>query len=143
MSRIRIELPPVFNFTTSIPIRITDINYGGHTGNDSILGIIHEARIQFLRSKGFSEMDMCGVGMIMADVGIEFKNEMFYGDVVKASVTAAAIGKVSFDLYYKLEKEVNGKTEIVALAKTAMVSYDYDRKKITAMPAEAKEKLAN
>jgi len=141
MSRIKIDLPDHFNFTASIPIRITDINYGGHTGNDTILSIIHEARIQFLQSKGFTEMDFAGVGMIMSDVGIEFKSELFYGDVVLASVTVANITKVSFDVYYKLEKETGGKKIPVAFAKTGMVCYDYKSKKIVAVPEEARSKL--
>ena len=143
MSRIKIDLPDHFNFTASIPIRITDINYGGHTGNDTILSIIHEARIQFLQSKGFTEMDFAGVGMIMSDVGIEFKSELFYGDVVLASVTVANITKVSFDVYYKLEKETGGKKIPVAFAKTGMVCYDYKSKKIVAVPEEARSKLTS
>jgi acyl-CoA thioesterase FadM len=141
MSRIKIDLPPSFTFFTSIPIRITDINYGGHAGNDSFLSLIHEVRMQFLKTKGYTEMNMCGVGMIMADVGIEFRNELFYGDIVHASVTVSAVGKVSFDIYYKLEKEAEGKKILVALAKTAMVCYDYSRKKIVSIPDEAKTRL--
>jgi YbgC/YbaW family acyl-CoA thioester hydrolase len=141
MSRIKIDLPASFSFITSIPIRITDINYGGHLGNDSFLGLIHEARIQFLQSKGYSEMNMGGVGMIMADAAIEFRNELFYGDIVQLSVTIASVSKVSFDIYYKLEKESGGKKMVVALAKTAMVCYDYTRKKIVAVPEEARVKL--
>ncbi|MBL7740461.1 MAG: acyl-CoA thioesterase [Chitinophagaceae bacterium] len=141
MSRIKIDLPENFSFTASIPIRITDINYGGHTGNDTILSLIHEARIQFLKSKGYTEMNIAGAGMIMADVGIEFKSELFYGDIVIASVTAANISKVSFDVYYKLEKEVNGKRVLVAAAKTGMVCYDYKNKKIAAIPEDAKKNL--
>ena len=143
MSRIKIDLPDHLSFTTSIPIRITDINYGGHTGNDTILSIIHEARIQFLQSKGFTEMDFAGVGMIMSDVGIEFKSELFYGDIVLASVTVANITKVSFDVYYKLEKETGGKKIPVAFAKTGMVCYDYKSKKIVAVPEEARSKLTS
>jgi acyl-CoA thioesterase FadM len=141
MSRIKIDLPGNFPFTTSIPIRITDINYGGHTGNDTILSIIHEARIQFLKSLGYTELEFAGVGMIMADVGIEFKAELFYGDIVTASVAADGITKIGFDVYYKLEKEAAGKTVLVAVAKTAMVCYDYSRKKIAALPEDAKERL--
>jgi acyl-CoA thioester hydrolase len=141
MSRIKIDLPDHFSFTTSIPIRITDINYGGHTGNDTILSIIHEARIQFLQSKGLTEMDFGGAGMIMSDVGIEFKSELFYGDIVLASVTTANITKVSFDVYYKLEKEAEGRKTAVAFAKTGMVCYDYGKKKIVAVPGEARDKL--
>lgn len=138
MSRIKIDLPHSFSFQTSIPVRITDINYGGHMGNDSILTLIHEARMQFLASHGFTEMQMNGVGMIMADVGIEFKNEAFYGDILLASVTVANLSKVSFDLFYKLEKEEQGKMKLVAIAKTGMVCYDYDRKKIVSLPEKAR-----
>ncbi len=42
--------------------------------------------------------------------------------------------KVSFDLYYKLEKETGGKTVFVATAKTGMVCYDYGKKKVAAVP---------
>lgn len=141
MARIKIELPAAFGFTVNIPVRITDLNYGGHVGNDTILTIIHEARMQFLQQYGYTEMKFGGVGMIMSDAMIEFKSELFYGDAVKASVAIAAISKVSFDLYYKLEKENNGKTILVATAKTGMVCYDYDAGKIAAFPADVVARL--
>ncbi|MBN8782684.1 MAG: thioesterase [Sphingobacteriales bacterium SCN 48-20] len=142
MARIKIQAPENFSFTTSIPVRITDINYGGHVGNDRLLSLLHEARIHFLASAGYSEVNFAGAGMIMADVGIEFRNELFYGDTVLASVTAAEFSRVSFDIYYKLEKETEGKRVLVALAKTGMVCYDYQQKKITAIPEEARQKLS-
>jgi acyl-CoA thioester hydrolase len=141
MARVKINLPDNFPFTTTIPVRITDINYGGHAGNDTILSLIHETRMQYLQSNGYKEMDIEGVGMIMADVAIEFKNELFYGDVVIASVAAGEFSKVSFDLYYKLEKEVSRKKILIATAKTGMVCYDYDRKKIVTVPEKAKLQL--
>lgn len=137
MARVRIELPQSFSFSTTIPVRITDINYGGHAGNDAILSLIHEARMQFLHHFGFSEMNFAGAGMIMSDVSIEFKNEAFYGDVLKAYVTAMQTGRVSFDIYYRLTKEKEGREINVALAKTGMVCYDYGMKKIVAIPEEA------
>src|SRR5215213_6863234 len=133
MQRIKIELPQNFQFVTDIPVRITDLNYGGHVGNDTILTIIHEARMQYLKSHGISELDFGGVGIIMSDVGIQFKNELFYGDVVTASVTAGAFSKVAFDLYYKLERK-GDKNLLVATAKTGMVCFDYGRHKTVAVP---------
>ena len=141
MSRIRIELPSSFHFTTRIPVRITDINYGGHMGNDSVLSLLHEARMQYLAQWGYSEMNFGGVSMIIADAGIEFKHEAFYGETIIASVTATNLSKVGFDLYYKLEKEVAGTLRLVVAAKTAMICYDYDKKKITPLPESVKEKL--
>ena len=146
MARIKIELPEAFPFSCQIPVRITDINYGGHAGNDTVLSIIHEARMQFLQSMGYSEMEFAGVGMIMSDVGIEFKSELFYGDVIIASVVAGEISKVGFDLLYKLEtlRPANGDRKvIVGAAKTGMICYDYEKKKITSIPAEAIDKLKN
>ena len=137
MSRIKINPPAAFSFTCYIPVRITDLNYGGHAGNDTILSLIHEARMQFLHSHGYTEMNFGGCGMIMADAGIEFKSELFYGDVVQASVAVGAVTRVGFDLYYKLEKEAADKKILVALAKTGMICYDYARKKIMAVPEKA------
>ena len=141
MSRIRIDLPDKFTFTTSIPVRITDVNYGGHVGNDTVLSIIHEARMQFLKKYGFEELKFGGVGMIMADVGIEFKSELFYGDVITASVAIKEFGPISFDIFYKLEKDTGSAKELVALAKTGMVCFDYDKKKIVRVPASAKQSI--
>ena len=139
MSRIKIDLPKEFNFHSSIPVRITDINYGGHMGNDSILSLIHEARMQFLASFGFSELDLAGVGMIMADVSIEFRNESFYGDTIIVSVAAVQVSKMSFDLYYKLETAVNDNRKLIAAAKTGMVCYNYGLKKIAFIPEQAQK----
>jgi acyl-CoA thioester hydrolase len=141
MARIKIELPANFSFITNIPVRITDLNYGGHVGNDTILSIIHEARVQFLKHFGFEELNAAGAGLIMNDAAIEFKNELFYGNIIKASVTAGEFSKVGFDIFYKLEKENGGKVSLVSAAKTGMVCYNYDLKKIMAVPEELKLKL--
>jgi len=141
MARTRIELPEKFSFTTTIPVRITDLNYGNHVGNDSILSIIHEARVQFLKYFGLEELKFDGVELIMSDVAIEFKNELFYGDVLLVSVTAGEFSKVAFEIFYKLEKEKDGKTIPVAFAKTGMVCFDYVGRKITSVPENAKRKL--
>lgn len=141
MARIKIQLPDRFSFSCSIPIRITDMNYGGHAGNDTILSIIHEARMQFLQNLDYTEMNIAGVGMIMSDVAIEFKNELFYGDIVIASVAAGEVSKIGFELLYRLEKETNGKKILVATAQTGMICYDYEKKKISSLPDDAKKRL--
>ncbi|GAC1426868.1 MAG: hypothetical protein NVSMB7_03530 [Chitinophagaceae bacterium] len=138
MARIKIELPGTFQFTTFIPVRITDLNYGGHVGNDTILSIMHEARVQFLHHYGYTEMNFSGTGMIMSDVGIEFKNELVYGDNVKTSVALTEISKVSFTFYYKLEKETSGHHIVTAVARTGMVCFNYETKKIAAVPEKIK-----
>ena len=136
MPRVKLTLPEHFSFTKEIPVRVTDLNYGGHVGNDSILSLIHEIRVQFLRHHGYGELDLAGVGLIMADVTIEFKSELFYGDALWASVAAAEFSRVGFELYYRLEKKSGEKMVPVAFARTAMICYDYTLKKIVSVPKE-------
>ena len=128
----KLDLPKEFNFHVSISIRITDINYGGHVGNDTILTLLHEARMKFLLHHKFSEMDFGGVGVIMRDVTIEFKKEIFYGDTVNVYVAITNFSRVGFDVFYKM---VKGEDKIqVAIAKTGMICYDYKTKKIVSVP---------
>ena len=140
MARIKLDIPQTFSFQTMIPVRITDINYGGHAGNDSILSIIHEARMQFLRQWGCDEKNFFGTGLIMNDVAIQFKKEVFYGDILEVSVAMQDIEKVSFDIVYKLNILKEGQPETIAVAKTGMVCFDYTSKRIAKVPEEAKKK---
>ena len=142
MERIKVNLPENFHFSTIIKIRITDLNYGGHVGNDSFLSLIHEARQQFLNHFGYSELKIENVSLIMADATIEFKKELNYGDEIKISVTASGFDKLGFDLFYKIEIINNGNFILAGKAKTGMLCYDYQNKKLMPVPEEAKNKLA-
>ena len=71
MNRIKLSLPELFSFSINMQIRVTDLNYGGHVGNDTVLSLLQEARQQFLASKGFKELDIEGFVLIMADAVVE------------------------------------------------------------------------
>ena len=97
--------------------------------------------MQFLKHHGYTELAFAGTGLIMNDAGIEFRQEVFYGDTIIASVTAAEFSKVSFDIFYKFEKNIGDKMLIVAIAKTGMICYNYALKKMTPVPGDAQTKL--
>ena len=137
MQRVKILLPENFSFSTLIAVRITDINYGGHVGNDSFLSLVHEARQQFLLHYGYTELQFETVALIMADAMIEFKKELVYGDVVKISVAADGFDKLGFDIFYLLEVVHPEKNIIAGKAKTGMLCFDYTTKKITLIPEKA------
>lgn len=142
MERIKLQLSPQFLFTTNLTIRISDINYGGHVGNDSFLSLIHEARQQFLNYYGYSELNLAGVGLIMVDTAIEYKKELNYGEAVKISVAAVNFNKIGFDLHYLLEVNNNGIYNVAAKAKTGMLCYNYELKKKMPVPEEVLQKFA-
>lgn len=141
MERIKILIPESFSFSTIIPVRITDINYGNHLGNDSFLSLIHEARMQFFKQYGYTELQFAGVGLIMADVAIEFKHEVLYGDAVTIYVTANGFDKLGFDIFYKIIVVKNGQEILAGKAKTGMICFDYSLKKKVAIPQKALDKM--
>jgi acyl-CoA thioester hydrolase len=141
MERIKVSLPDNYAFSTIIFIRITDINYGGHAGNEVFLSLAHEARLQFLNFHGYSELNFAGTGLIMADAAIEFKRELFYGNEVKISVAATGFDRLGFDMVYLMEVKQAERWLTAAKVKTGMLCYDYTVKKTVPVPAEAIEKL--
>jgi len=70
MARIKIDFPDNIIASIKLKVRIVDINYGNHVGNDAFVSLIHEARLQWLLQNNFSEINAGGTGLIMADLGI-------------------------------------------------------------------------
>lgn len=135
MARIKLDFPDTFLFSTIIPVRITDLNYGNHLANDKVLSILHEARIQFFQHYGFSELDFASVSVIMGDVAIEYKNQAFYADDLLIEVGVEDFSRVSFDIFYK----ISTKDKIIAKAKTGIVTFDYKKNKVVEVPETIKE----
>lgn len=135
MPRVKIDLPETFfDLQILIPVRITDINYGSHVGNDSIVAIIHEARMQLLQKHNYTELNIEGAGLIMADLAVEFKNESFYPDIIEVRIAKGEISKISFELYYQLTAKRNNQNILIAKAKTTMICFDYAAKKVAPLP---------
>ena len=131
--RIKIELPEKQIHESEIPVRITDLNYGAHVGNDRILTYAHEVRMNFLAEHGFTdERDVDGVGLIMADAAIQFTGEGFYGMILKAELFVGEVTSRGFDLYYHLSDRETGKS--VAKLKTGMLCFNYDTRRLATMP---------
>ena len=72
MSRIQLQFPEKIAFTTQVNITISDINYGGHLGNDRFLTLMQEARLQWLKLLGYKDEKEVEppVGIIVADAAI-------------------------------------------------------------------------
>lgn len=139
MARIKLEMPENFSFQTELTVRITDLNYGGHLGNADTLSLIHEARVRFLRSFGYSELDVEGFGTIMLDSVVLYKAQAFAGDTLLVEVAAGDFSRLGCDLFYRLTKKETG--AIVATAKTGLAVFDYENQKRVSPPAAFVQKL--
>ncbi|WP_432472157.1 acyl-CoA thioesterase [Amphritea sp. HPY] len=132
MARIKIDMPENYSFSTEMPVRISDINYGGHLSNDAVLSMVHEARVRYLNSYNYTELDIEGASIIMTDSAIVYKAEGFHGDQVQIDVTVGDFNKYGCDIYYLLS---NKKTAVeIAHAKTGIVFFDYNERKVVGVP---------
>jgi 4-hydroxybenzoyl-CoA thioesterase len=132
MARVQLDLPDDFTYSTRFDVGIGHINYGGHLGNDSALTLIHEARLRYLKSLGFTELDIGGRGLILTDAVLVYKAEAFWGDTLCADVAIADFNKYGFDLFYRLRRLSD--QQDVLHAKTGALFFNYETRKPASIP---------
>jgi acyl-CoA thioesterase FadM len=132
MPRLDLKSREPYPFSCEIVVRTTDLNYGGHLGNDRLLSLVQEARVAFLAAHGWSELDCGGAGLIMADAALSYRAEAFAGDVLRFEVAAVEPSRVGFRLAMRVTRPDDG--DEVALVETGMVCFDYARRRPIALP---------
>jgi acyl-CoA thioester hydrolase len=142
--RDRTEQKPLFS--TDIVVRIGDINYGGHMGNDRYLLLFHEARLRFLRSLGCSEADIGeGISLIMSEAHITYSGEVIYADELTVEVGIEEFTAIRFTVTFTVwkKKPVSGEAgkRPVASGYTVMAGFDYARKRPAKVPESFKTKI--
>ncbi|MGL4977265.1 MAG: acyl-CoA thioesterase [Cetobacterium sp.] len=126
-------------FVVDYKVTISDINYGGHMGNERALLLFQEARINLLKILGVTEMDLgCGVGTIQKDAHVYYKGEVYLGEKLKIKIIVEQIKKVSINFLYEIENE-EGK--VVIEGSTIIVGFDYKLKKVIKFPVGFLERL--
>jgi acyl-CoA thioesterase FadM len=141
MSRIKLEFPEKTVYCHQLNLRINDINYGQHLGHDTLVTLMHEARCSWLAEAGLSELSINGgqVGWVVAELAVNYKVEAFYPDRLSIELTVGDLGSKGVEIYHHL---VRGDGKTVAIAKTGMVFFDYEKHQASPVP-ETFLKLAN
>lgn len=132
MARLQIDLPESFGFRTALPIYLSHINYGGHLDNALLLTLVSEARQRFFQSLGYSENDVEGVGIILADAAVQYRAEAFHGETMEVAMAATDFSRYGFDLYWQMTEQVSGRE--IARGKSGVVFFDYSCRKIAPVP---------
>lgn len=139
MGRVEIELPERFPFAVELAVRVGDLNYGNHLGNDAVLGLIHEARRQYIRSLGTDEIGTDGSGFVVADSAVVYRAQAFYADRLRIEVAAGDFGSRSCAFFFRVSNAADGR--VVAEARTGMVSFDFKAQKAVTIPPALRAKL--
>ncbi|MGL6045280.1 MAG: acyl-CoA thioesterase [Vogesella sp.] len=140
MARLTIDLPPTVLFRTSVDITIADINYGQHMGHDAALRLAHEARVRWLKSLDYSELNIEGFGIIVSDAAVMYKSEVFHGDTLSFELGLTDHNRYGFDIVYTAS---NTRTQQETLRiKTGVVFFDYQQRKVAPAPMAFTARLA-
>lgn len=134
MSRVQLELPESFTFAVDIQVRVTDINFAGHLGNDTLVSLLQEARTCFLRQHGLTDLDIFGAGIVVADLVVVYKSEAFRGETLSVEVAVADFNKYGCDFFYRVRETTSDRE--VARAKTGIVFFDYRERRISPVPEQ-------
>jgi len=129
---------PSYIFTTDFTVRVGDINYGEHMGNDRFLLLFHDTRLRFLESMGCSEIDIGDkAGLIMSEAHVRYRAEVFLHDRLTAGIRIADLTPAAFRMEYCIERQ----EKAVATGYTRMMAFDYTRSAPRRLPQDFRQKL--
>lgn len=137
MPKIVLSAPAHVLFETIITVQIGDINYGKHLSNDAVLRLVHEARLRWLATGELNEIDIDGVGMIMAHAHIHYQAQAFYGDELLFALGITEVRRTGFTLHTQITRLSDGIT--IAKVETGMAFFDYAQQKVARMPARFRQ----
>lgn len=129
-----------FRFTTPYSVRSADINSSGHVSNAAVMNYLQDARIAYLGQVGAcTEREVGGgCGLIMAEARVRYLAEMFLGDVLEIGVRVTELGRTSFRLSYRIEREGAATAE----GETAVVVFEYASRKPREIPPALRRAMA-
>lgn len=132
-------MPETYIFNTCLDVRVDDINNAAHLGHDRFIILLHEARVRFFASLGYTQMNVEGKGMVISDLSVIYQAQSFYGDVLKVEMGGDDLNKYGCDLFYRITNKATG--QVILEAKTGIVFFDYDENKVCLIPQPFADKL--
>lgn len=119
-------------FTSRYQVRISDINYGGHMGNERALVAFQQARIEWLNTLGLSELNIGeNKGLIQRRANVEYLREVSLGDILDIKIYPTEIKGSYFILAHEV---TNQKGATVLTGNVTLGSFDYANKKLAKIP---------
>ena len=138
MPRIRLQPQPAYAHQTTLTVRVTDVNYGGHLANNALPGLLHQARIEWLQELGCAETDLGdGTGLIMTDMAVSFAAEGRMLDRLTVRSAFTEVRKRTFRMCHQVQRD----HETVALAELGFAGYSYARSRLAALPGPFTDRI--
>jgi 4-hydroxybenzoyl-CoA thioesterase len=85
------------------------------------------------KTLGYSELNVEGLGIIVADLAAQYKSEAFRGETMVIEMVAGDFNNYGCDLLWRLSERVSGRE--VGRGKHGIVFFDYGLRKAAPVPA--------
>jgi acyl-CoA thioesterase FadM len=139
MSRVKVDVPDQFLFNMERNVGISDVNYARHLDSVTMVQFLHEARLQFLASLGFTEANIYGLGMVVTDMAVDYRSESFANDRLIIDVGVSNFNRYGLDIMLQVTN--SALESVVCQAKIGVVFFDFDKHQISPMPDAFKAML--
>ena len=142
MARLKLEFPEdQYYYSTTLTMRVTDINGANHLGNDSMISMISEARARFLYEFGIRDEDDGEVtGIIVTDLATTYRTEAYARDQLLFEVGVMDFNKYGGDITFRITRVHD--QALVAMAKSGFVFFNYRSRRVVEMSEAFRTKFA-
>ncbi len=117
-------------FSISLSVRSDDLNFAQHVAHQNYFTFFQEARIAYLQQLGFSEMDICGCGMLIAEASCRYRKELFFGDRLSVACRVVQVKPKAFVMAYAIGRDA----ALCAEGATTNLLVDPQTKKVVTLP---------
>ncbi len=132
MAGIRLTPPERAVFTTSLDVRVTDLNYGKHLGHMELIGLLHQARVEFLAANGMTELNIEGRILMVVGLAVSYRAEAFCGQTLVIDIGLAFEGSRGVEFNYGVRDQDTD--ELVAVAKFGVLFADPEARAVVQVP---------
>ena len=118
-------------FSTTLPLRWSDMDAQGHVNNGVIVDYLQEARVRFLR--GGVASSLLDSGVIVVSHQVEYRRSIDYDDEgIRVELGVAALGAAKIEIAYELSQG----GQVAVTARTVLCPFNFDEQRPVRLTAE-------
>ncbi len=141
MERVRLEFPEAdIVHRHPLSVRVTDMNYGRHLGHDTLVSLLHEARIQAFGALGLTEWDLGGYPSVVADLAVQYQSEARWPDALVVETAIPVPKGKAITVYHRVRHAEGGRP--VATARLNVMLVDPDAGRSVVVPEAVRDTIA-
>jgi acyl-CoA thioester hydrolase len=131
-----------YRFFHPMEVRYGDLDPQGHLNNAKYLTYFEQARVSYLTELGLFSKDQsfAELGVIIADIHIQFEAPVLWGAPIKVGVRTVKIGRKSLSIEQCVADA--GSDKLYAAGTVVLVAYDYSRHATMVVPENWRQSIS-